>query len=152
MAAMAAGVNVFNAWYYSFSPRVAEYERQQQWFQQIVRITLYPLLGSLYLSEKIYTSIDGEYGALYAGLVASLLIGVIHFSPLALLFKQVRRGNINFRIAISIALLSCIAALISIIVGNQVVMMLTTTLLVLTTITVSAILSARLMIKFKKNT
>lgn len=143
-------MNVFNAWYYSFSPHVAEYERQQPWFQQIVRIALYPLLGSLYLSEKAYSSIDGEYGALNAGLIASLLIGTIYFSPLALIFKQVRRGNFNLRIVISIALLSCIAVLISMIIDNQIALMITTSLFVITMISVSAILSARLMMKFKQ--
>lgn len=143
-------MNVFNAWYYSFSPHVAEFERQQPWFQQIVRITLYPLLGSLYLSEKVYSLIEGECGALNSGLVASIFIGAIYFSPLALLFKQVRRGNFNFRIVIAIALLSCIAVLISMIIDNQIAMMITTSLFVLIIITASAIYSARMMIKFKE--
>ena len=89
-------------------------------------------------------------GALNAGLVASFFIGAIYFSPLALLFKQIRRGNFNLRIVALIAMLSCIAVLISIVVDNQIAMMVTTSLFVITMITVSAVLSARLMVKFKQ--
>jgi cation transport ATPase len=102
------------------------------------------------LSEQAYSSVDGEYGALNAGLVASFFIGAIYFSPLALLFKQVRRGNLNIRIVALIAMLSCIAVLISIIVDNQIAMMITTPLFVITIIAVSAILSARLIMKSKQ--
>src|SRR5437867_10377054 len=38
-------MNVFNAWYYSFSPYVANYEREQPWLQQTVRVGMFPLLG-----------------------------------------------------------------------------------------------------------
>lgn len=99
------------------------------------------------MSEKAYSSIDGEYGALNAGLVASFFIGAIYFSPLALLFKPVRRGNFNLRIVVLIALLSCIAVLFSMIIDNQIALMITTSLFVIIMITVSALLSARLMMK-----
>ena len=61
-------MNVFNTWYYSFSPYVADYERQQPWFQESVRILIYPLLGALSISEKAYSLFPGEAGAIIAGL------------------------------------------------------------------------------------
>ena len=64
-------MNVFNAWYYSFSPYIANYERQQPWLQESVKFLIYPLLGILSVSEAAYSMFPGEYGALVAGVIAS---------------------------------------------------------------------------------
>ncbi|HEX5976476.1 MAG TPA: CFI-box-CTERM domain-containing protein, partial [Nitrososphaeraceae archaeon] len=65
----------FNTWYYSFSPYVADYERQQPWFRDIVTVSLYPLLAVLYVSEKTYSFLEGETGAVVTGIITGLLLG-----------------------------------------------------------------------------
>ena len=48
----------FNQFYYSFSPAVADYERENPVFKEAVKLTLTPLLTSLTLLQ--YTDIDSE--------------------------------------------------------------------------------------------
>jgi hypothetical protein len=78
-------MNVFNAWYYSFSPQVADYERGQPWLQAIVKASIYPLLGILGASASVYNALafNGELAIVAAGLTASSLIGALYFAPVA---------------------------------------------------------------------
>jgi peptide/nickel transport system substrate-binding protein len=140
-------MNVFNSWYYSFSPYVADYERDQPWLQQTVKVAIYPLLGILHTSEKAYSAIPGEYGALSAGMVASAMIGALYFSPIALSIKQVRKSKFNYRIAIFIITAASIAVVGSILTGNITALMVTTSLFVLSMISVTAILSGRALVR-----
>lgn len=149
-AAGSSFMTVFNSWYYSFSPYVADYERQQPWLQQTVKATIYPLLGILHISEKAYSSISGEYGALSAGLVASAMIGALYFSPIALSIKQVRKSNFNYKLAIVVLAATFIAVVGSTLTGNQITMMVTTSLFVLSIVTVTAIVSARALTRILK--
>ena len=48
----------FNQFYYSFSPAIADYERENPAFKEAVKITLTPLLTSLTLLQ--YVDIDSE--------------------------------------------------------------------------------------------
>lgn len=77
-------MKVFNAWYYSFSPSVANYERQAPWLQNTARTLIYPLLGILALSTSIYDSLafSAELGVVASGITASSLIGLLYFAPL----------------------------------------------------------------------
>jgi hypothetical protein len=147
-AAGSSFMTIFNSWYYSFSPYIADYERDHSWSQEAIRLIIYPLLGILQLSEIPYFLITGEYGALSSGLVASSLIGTVYFTPLALLFKQVRNGRFNYKIAFTIIASIFFAVICSIIINHQTIMMATTTLFVLTMIITSAIVSAKMGAKF----
>jgi hypothetical protein len=91
-AAGSSFIQAFNLWYYSFSPSVAEYERGQPWLQQTVRLFIMPLLSILQLSENGYSFIDGEPGALVSGGIASSLIGMVYFSPIALVALSRKRS------------------------------------------------------------
>jgi len=75
---------VFNVWYYSFSPSVANYIATHQTARTITKIVLYPLIGLLHVSSGSYSllSAQPEIAALVAGLVASSLIGLAYVSPL----------------------------------------------------------------------
>lgn len=88
----------FTLWYYSFSPTVAEYERGQPWLQQTVRVAITPLLSILQLSENGYSLLDGESGAIIAGIIASSLIGLVYFSPIAFVILSRRSGIIMNRL------------------------------------------------------
>ncbi|HEX7033960.1 MAG TPA: CFI-box-CTERM domain-containing protein, partial [Nitrososphaera sp.] len=80
-ASGAAFMNAFNSVYYSFSPQVADYEREQPWLQATVRTALYPLFGILTAAERSYSIADGELGAIMAGATASALIGAVYLVP-----------------------------------------------------------------------
>ncbi len=91
-ASGSAFMNAFNSVYYSFSPQVADYERDQPWLQQTVKTTIYPLFGILGVSEKTYWAANGgEFGSIAAGATASMLIGAVYLAPLAVLAKPMHR-------------------------------------------------------------
>jgi len=135
-------MNVFNTWYYSFSPQVADYERGQPWMQQMVRTLIQPLLGILTLSEKAFTVIPGEYGSLAAGLVASSMIGAVYFTPVAMSIKQVRKQKFNPKLAAIIVAGLAVSVVAALLANNSTALMITTSFLVLGTLSIAAILSA----------
>lgn len=140
-------MNVFNAWYYSFSPHVADYERGQPWMREVVKSAIHPLLGILTLSENAYSSIPGEFGALSAGLVASSLIGAVYFGPIAFGIKQLyapRKKEVNYKLLVTLTGVAIAATIVSILVENPTALMITTSLFVLTVAASSAILAALL--------
>ena len=61
----------FNQFYYSFSPIIADWERQSPIFKEIIKITITPLLTSLSLLE--YSNIDSEEKMLGLGMGIILL-------------------------------------------------------------------------------
>lgn len=146
-AAGSSFMNVFNAWYYSFSPSVADYEREQPWLQQTVKTAIYPLLGILYISEKTYALTDGEFGVLSAGLIASAMIGAVYLSPLTLSIKQVRNSELNYKLIVYLVVGISIAVIGAILIGNEAALMITTSLFVLTIVSVSAILCSKVLQK-----
>ncbi len=98
-----AGANFmtsFNAWYYSFSPAIADYERQSPALQSIVRVGVYPLIGILDLSALAYdvvsfAGVNSEVGIVVAGLTASSLIGLVFFAPIPALFAIIKNWRWN---------------------------------------------------------
>ncbi len=134
-------MSVFNSWYYSFSPAVADYERQQPWLQQTVRIAIYPLLGILQMTEKAYALVPGEFGSITAGIVASSLIGAVYFSPIALSIKQVRTKRIDYRLAILVIAALLASTLVALLAKSTGALMVTTALLVVSALSISAIYS-----------
>jgi len=143
-------MNVFNAWYYSFSPAVADYEKEQAWLRNLVKTAIYPLIGILYISEMGYSSMQGEYGAMTAGLIASSMIGALYFGPLALSVRRITISRFNYKVAVCIIAVVFAALIGSILTGNAYALMLSTSLFVLTMLSVSAVLSAKLITILKK--
>jgi hypothetical protein len=79
----------FNQFYYSFSPAIADYERENQAFKEVVKLTLTPLLSSLTLLQ--YADIDSESEMLRYGIGIILLnIGMYFVAP-AVLIMMVRK-------------------------------------------------------------
>jgi peptide/nickel transport system substrate-binding protein len=84
----------FNTWYYSFSPTIANYIATHSAERAVVKVTLYPLVGILYLASTLYspTSAYPEIAVLLSGLLASSLIGAFYLGlPLSLIRSKVRR-------------------------------------------------------------
>ena len=80
----------FNQFYYSFSPAVADYERENPAFKEAVKITLTPLLASLTLLQ--YADIDSESEMLGYGIGVILLnIGMYFVAPAILIMKVRKR-------------------------------------------------------------
>jgi len=80
----------FNQFYYSFSPAVADYERENLVFKEVVRVTLTPLLTSLTLLQ--YVDIDSESDMLGYGIGVILLnIGMYFIAPAVLIMKVKKR-------------------------------------------------------------
>jgi len=76
----------FNQFYYSFSPTIADYERENPAFKEAVKITLTPLLTSLTLLQ--YVDTDSEYEMLGYGIAVILLnIGMYFIAPAVLITK-----------------------------------------------------------------
>jgi len=76
----------FNQFYYSFSPIIADYERENPAFKEVVKLTLTPLLTSLSLLQ--YVDIDSESEMLGYGIGIILLnIGMYFVAPAVLIMK-----------------------------------------------------------------
>ena len=76
----------FNQFYYSFSPAIADYERENTVFKETVKLILTPLLTSLTLLQ--YADIDSEYDMLGYGIGIILLnIGMYFVAPAVLITK-----------------------------------------------------------------
>ena len=76
----------FNQLYYSFSPTIADYERENIIFKEAVKLTLIPLLTSLTLLQ--YVDINSESEMLGYGIGIILLnIGMYFIAPAVLITK-----------------------------------------------------------------
>ena len=74
----------FNQFYYSFSPYVADYERENPVFKEAVKVTLTPLLTSLTLLN--YVDVDSEQEMLGYGIgIIMLNIGMYFVAPAAVI-------------------------------------------------------------------
>jgi len=79
----------FNQFYYSFSPTIADYERENPAFKEAVKVTLTPLLTSLTLLQ--YADIDSESEMLGYGIGIILLNIGMYFVVPAVLIMKVRK-------------------------------------------------------------
>ena len=76
----------FTQFYYSFSPTIADFERENPAFKEAVKLTLTPLLPSLTLLQ--YVDIDSESEMLGYGIGVILLnIGMYFIAPAVLITK-----------------------------------------------------------------
>ena len=88
-----AFMTTFNQFYYSFSPTVADFEREQPVFKEVMKVTLTPMLSSLSLLN--YADIDSEeemlgYGISIVLLNIGMYVGIPVFGILKL--YQYRRN------------------------------------------------------------
>ena len=95
-------MTAFNAFYYSFSPTVADWERQNLAFKEIVKVAITPLLSSLSLIQ--YVDIDSEVEILGYGIGVILLnIGMYFVVPAIFIYKirvlsheKIKNTKVNF--------------------------------------------------------
>ena len=80
-------MTAFNAVYYSFSPTVSDWERQNPIFKEAVKITISPLLSTLSILN--YVDINSEHEMLGYGIGIILLnIGVYFVVPAIIIVKS----------------------------------------------------------------
>ena len=83
-------MTVFNQFYYSFSPTIADYERENPAFKETVKIAITPMLTSLAILN--YVDIDSEEEMLGYGIGIILLnIGMYFIAPAVIVFKIRKR-------------------------------------------------------------
>ena len=82
-------MTIFNEWYYSFSPAIAQVIANNEILRSVMKLILYPLIGILHLSYYMFTFLRffPELAIVTAGFVASSLIGLIYFTPGAFLLS-----------------------------------------------------------------
>jgi len=78
-----AFMEMFNLFYYSFSPTVASAVMQHPVLQGAVRLLLYPLIASLHLSSVTFSGLSfaPELAITATGILASALIGLTYLTP-----------------------------------------------------------------------
>ncbi|MGI0003626.1 MAG: hypothetical protein ACRD91_05365, partial [Nitrosopumilaceae archaeon] len=81
-----AFMSAFNSFYYSFSPAIADLERQNPVFKELVKITITPMISTLSILD--YANIDSEYEMLGYGIgVIMLNIGMYLILPVLTIFR-----------------------------------------------------------------
>lgn len=136
-----AFMKIFDSVYYSFSPQIAEYEREQPWMQSTVKVALYPLFGILMAAERVHVAVGGgEVGAILAGVVSSMLIGAVYLLPVGYLASRHRRV-VNKLLAIIVGAATAILTIT--VVALDVLLPLSTVTFVLAATGASAIAVAR---------
>ena len=78
-------MNWFNTIYYSFSPSVADYERENPAFRELVRLTITPAISVLSLLNHVGMDTEAEVVA-YGTAVILLVLAVYMAPPLAALY------------------------------------------------------------------
>ena len=145
---------IFNVWYYSFSPAVADYIAKDQTAKLAVKGFLYPLMGIMHVSFFVqnFLAFNSELSVVMAILTASLLIGVIYFSlPMMLLVALINRhvcfmGNNDNkkRLICTVLIISLLACLVMIGISEfsnaSQLMMASTGMLALTSILTAALI------------
>jgi hypothetical protein len=93
-------MTAFNGFYYSFSPSVASVIADNSALRDIMKVVLYPLIGILQVSSAVFSifSFIPEFGIIAAGLIASSLIGILYFMPIALIISLKKKFQVSAKI------------------------------------------------------
>jgi len=140
---------VFNAWYYSFSPGVAQYISTHWAERAVMKVVLYPLVGILYLTANVYkeTSAYPEIAVLLSGLLASSLIGAFYLGlPLSLVRSKIRRlhRSVHIEKYLAFTLIGAIALLMAgEVMFSPILLMGSSAVIVLSTLSLSALTTSR---------
>ena len=79
-------MNGFNQFYYSFSPVIADMERENALFKEFVKLSLTPMLFTLSILN--YVDIDSESEMLSYGIGIILMnVGMYFAAPVIIIYK-----------------------------------------------------------------
>ncbi|MEK6867000.1 MAG: CFI-box-CTERM domain-containing protein, partial [Thermoproteota archaeon] len=82
-------MNSFNSFYYSFSPVIADYERENPVFKEMVKIMITPMISSL--SVLNYVDMDSEESVLGYGISLIILNLGMYFVAPAVVIHAIRK-------------------------------------------------------------
>ena len=92
-----AFMSAFNSFYYSFSPAVADLERQNPMFREIVKVAITPMISTLAILN--YVDIDSEYEMLGYGIgVIMMNIGMYIGIPIISIVKYTKKTRKKYTI------------------------------------------------------
>lgn len=132
-------MTAFNGVYYSFSPYVADSERQNPYLRDTIKTGIYPLLGILELSQ-ISQIVKSEFSVIGAGVLVSTLIGATYLWPAGLAVKSVRKGiRPNLKLTLGAIVVSIIAVVSSLAFSNVTALMISSSVLVISLAGVSSL-------------
>ena len=86
-------LHMFNEWYYTFSPAIAEAQRKCEPFRMALRAAMIPMLAILMVAKCLYPlmPLNSEHRILALGLAASTVITWVYLSPVFVLVSFLRR-------------------------------------------------------------
>ncbi len=83
-------MSTFNQFYYSFSPIIADYERENSIFKEIVKFSITPMLSSLSILN--YVEIDSEEEMLGYGIgIIVMNMGMYFIAPAIIVYSLKRK-------------------------------------------------------------
>ncbi len=82
-------MNIFNDFYYSFSPQIADWERESPAFKELVKVTITPMISSLSILN--YVDMDSEVSVLGYGVSLILLNVGMYFVAPAVIIVGIRK-------------------------------------------------------------
>jgi len=82
-------IESFNEFYYSFSPIIADYERENPVFREMVRLVITPMISSLSILN--YVDMDSEVEVLGYGISLILLNGMMYVGIPAIVIIGIRK-------------------------------------------------------------
>jgi PKD repeat protein len=143
-------MTVFNEFYYSFSPNIASIIADNSAFRSSMKVILYPLIGILHLSSTTFSlfNFNLELGVILAGLVASVLLGVVYFMPIPLILTLIKKYKIPKKIIHLMGLIwigSVLMLLIAEVSKSPHIMMISSSVFVLVTISTTVVTSLRIL-------
>ena len=79
----------FNQFYYSFSPIIADYERENPMFREMVKIAITPMIISLSILN--YVDMDSEESVIGYGISLIILNGMMYVGIPAIVIMRIRK-------------------------------------------------------------
>lgn len=82
-------MELFNNFYYSFSPIIADYERENPIFREAIKIAITPMITSLSILN--YVDMNSEESVLGYGISLIILNGMMYFGIPAIIISRIRK-------------------------------------------------------------
>ncbi|MEM3754240.1 MAG: cobalamin-binding protein [Candidatus Bathyarchaeia archaeon] len=139
-------MSIFNKFYYSFSPYVAEFLTINEGIRTITKLVLYPLIFMLEVAELFYSILNWlnkEFAIIASGIVTSSLIGIVYCSPVLIMVNKLKNGiakKLKLKPIIAVLIASLIIISIGEILNSSIIVGFGASILVLATIVTSATL------------
>ncbi len=144
-------MEAFNAFYYSWSPQVAEKIDESPVLKTYMKYTIYPLIYTLRVCQWIFqplVSLNVEIGVLLMGIVSSAILGMIYLGPVLYLINLagvLRVSSRKLRYAALCFALSFVLVMLSYLTISMAAMMISISMLVLSSISLGGMVAAIMM-------